>query len=280
MKRIIFLLVAIFLIKLYFDTDKTEEIYEVVCERSDGRTETIDLEQYIMGVVAGEMPISFEEEALKAQSVAARTFVLSRNLHVDDSISSQVYLDEEQRKERWKDQFEEYEKKLRNVVKDTKGEVLMYNDHYISALFFSSSSGKTENNEDYFQSNALPYLRSVSSSYETPIIEYKNVTSSQLLELFSGSEVRILNYTEGGNVNEVRIGNSIYSGREVREKLSLNSSCFEVSKTENGYSFTTYGYGHQVGMSQYGANGMAKEGYKYKEILQHYYQGACINSLK
>lgn len=280
MKRIIFLLVAIFLIKLYFDTDKTEEIYEVVCERSDGRTETIDLEQYIMGVVAGEMPISFEEEALKAQSVAARTFVLSRNLHVDDSTSSQVYLDEEQRKERWKDQFEEYEKKLRNVVKDTKGEVLMYNDHYISALFFSSSSGKTENNEDYFQSNALPYLRSVSSSYETPIIDYKNVTSSQLLELFSGSEVRILNYTEGGNVNEVRIGNSIYSGREVREKLSLNSSCFEVSKTENGYSFTTYGYGHQVGMSQYGANGMAKEGYKYKEILQHYYQGACINSLK
>lgn len=279
MRRILFLLLTLVLILHYFNKEEDIQTYEVICKRSNGEIENIDLETYVMGVVAAEMPISFEEEALKAQSVAARTFVLSRDLKVDDTTNSQVYLDKSQRKERWKENFDTYEKKLKKVIDATKGEVLTYDDAYISALFFSSSSGKTENNEDYFDSSAIPYLRSVSSDYEKPIVEYNHISTAKLIETFGGSYMVILSYTKGGSVNEVRIGDTIYSGREVREKLGLNSSCFDIVESDDGYSLTTYGFGHQVGMSQYGANGMAKEGFSYKEILRHYYQEVCIKTL-
>lgn len=283
-RRLLFLLLACFLIAFYFKQEEpktsiTKE-YFVTCTRSDGEIDEIALEDYVLGVVSAEMPASFELEALKAQAVAARTFVLSRNLQVDDTTANQVYHDENQRREKWQENFDIYEGKIREAIESTKGEVLMYDGNYISALFFSSSNGKTENNEDYFESNAIPYLRCVSSDFEQPFVEYQTFSYQQLTNCFGGSSIHILNYTEGGRVNEVSIGGEVYSGREIRETLGLNSSAFEITPLEDGYAFTTYGYGHGVGMSQYGANGMAQNGYGYQEILSHYYQGASINYLE
>ena len=282
MKRLCFILMAMLLICFYSYNFKESVKHEdfVTCARSDGSVSQIEIEEYVKGVVAGEMPLSFELEALKAQAVVARTFVYSRNLKVSDDTSSQVYLDEAMRLERWGEQYEYYENKLNQVINDTKSQVLLHNNQYISALYFSSSNGKTENNEDYFDGSPVSYLRSVSSNYEEPLIEYEIVSYDQLVDAFGSSDLQILNYTQGGRVNEIKIGNTLYTGREIREQLHLNSTSFAIKYVDEGVSFTTYGFGHGVGMSQYGAQGMAKAGKTYQEILSHYYQGVTISKVE
>ena len=282
MKRLCFILIAMLLICFYSYNFKESVKHEdfVTCARSDGSVSQIEIEEYVKGVVAGEMPLSFELEALKAQAVVARTFVYSRNLKVSDDTSSQVYLDEAMRLERWGEQYEYYENKLNQVINDTKSQVLLHNNQYISALYFSSSNGKTENNEDYFEGSPVSYLRSVSSNYEEPLIEYEIVSYDQLVDAFGSSDLQILNYTQGGRVNEIKIGDTLYTGREIREQLHLNSTSFAIKYVDEGVSFTTYGFGHGVGMSQYGAQGMAKAGKTYQEILSHYYQGVTISKVE
>lgn len=282
MKRLCFILMAMLLICFYSYNFKESVKHEdfVTCARSDGSVSQIEIEEYVKGVVAGEMPLSFELEALKAQAVVARTFVYSRNLKVSDDTSSQVYLDEAMRLERWGEQYEYYENKLNQVINDTKSQVLLHNNQYISALYFSSSNGKTENNEDYFEGSPVSYLRSVSSNYEEPLIEYEIVAYDTLVQQFGSSDLQILNYTQGGRVNEIKIGDTIYTGREIREQLHLNSTSFAIKYVDEGVSFTTYGFGHGVGMSQYGAQGMAKAGKTYQEILSHYYQGVTISKVE
>jgi stage II sporulation protein D len=184
------------------------------------------------------------------------------------------------RLERWGEQYEYYENKLNQVIHDTKSQVLLHNNQYISALYFSSSNGKTENNEDYFEGSPVSYLRSVSSNYEEPLIEYEIVSYDQLVDAFGSSDLQILNYTQGGSVNEIKIGDTLYTGREIREQLHLNSTSFAIKYVDEGVSFTTYGFGHGVGMSQYGAQGMAKAGKTYQEILSHYYQGVTISKVE
>lgn len=282
MKRLCYILMAMLLICFYSYNFKESVKHEdfVTCARSDGCVSQIEIEEYVKGVVAGEMPLSFELEALKAQAVVARTFVYSRNLKVSDDTSSQVYLDEAMRLERWGEQYEYYENKLNQVIHDTKSQVLLHNNQYISALYFSSSNGKTENNEDYFEGSPVSYLRSVSSNYEEPLIEYEIVSYDQLVDAFGSSDLQILNYTQGGRVNEIKIGDTLYTGREIREQLHLNSTSFAIKYVDEGVSFTTYGFGHGVGMSQYGAQGMAKAGKTYQEILSHYYQGVTISKVE
>ena len=282
MKRLCYILIAMLLICFYSYNFKESVKHEdfVTCARGDGSVSQIEIEEYVKGVVAGEMPLSFELEALKAQAVVARTFVYSRNLKVSDDTSSQVYLDEAMRLERWGEQYEYYENKLNQVINDTKSQVLLHNNQYISALYFSSSNGKTENNEDYFEGSPVSYLRSVSSNYEEPLIEYEIVAYDTLVQQFGSSDLQILNYTQGGRVNEIKIGDTIYTGREIREQLHLNSTSFAIKYVDEGVSFTTYGFGHGVGMSQYGAQGMAKAGKTYQEILSHYYQGVTISKVE
>lgn len=259
---------------------------EIIVEvsRNDERIDKVPLEDYIVGVVSAEMPASFSLEALKAQAVASRTFVMSRNLKVDDTVSSQVYYDKETRQENWGTDFEANEAKIRKAVKETAGEVLKYEGQYISALFFSSSNGKTENNEDYFVSSEVPYLKSVDSSWDLAYdgtFRSKSFTFDELNTLFGTDHfsIEILSYKDSGRVDEVDVCGTIYSGRDIREKLSLASSDFDVVEDENGYTFETVGHGHGVGMSQYGANGMAEDGYSYDEILKHYYQGVSIEKI-
>lgn len=248
----------------------------------DDNVNYIDLDDYLLGVVAGEMPANFEQEALKAQVVASRTYVYNRNLSVDNTTNSQVYLSEDKMRENWGNKYDEYYQKISAAIKETKNEVLKYQGEYISALFFSSSNGYTENVEDYFESSPLPYLRSVDSHWDLTI-DPKNTrqasfTIQELKEKFNCQDLdfNIIAYKKSGRVATLSVGGKNYSGRQVREILGLSSSCFTIEYVNNNYVFTTKGSGHGVGMSQYGAQGMALEGADYKEILNHYYTGIEI----
>lgn len=257
--------------------DKTTKEAVQVAVTIDNNVNYIDLDDYLLGVVAGEMPAKFEEEALKAQVVASRTFVYNRNLSVDNTTNSQVYLSEDKMKENWGDKYDEYHQKIVTAINDTNDEVMKYQGNYISALFFSSSNGYTENVEDYFESGALPYLRSVDSHWDLTVdpsnSRSKTFTKKEINEKFNckNPDFNIIAYKKSGRVATLSVGGKNYSGRKVREILGLASSCFTI-KYENGkYTFNTVGSGHGVGMSQYGAQGMALEGSSYKDILNHYY---------
>lgn len=248
---------------------------------SSNQTKTVmALEDYLIGVIAAEMPASFELEALKAQAVASRTFVSSRDYKVDDTTASQVYQNDEKLKEKWQDQYDENKRKIRQALLETKGQVLTYQQEIISATFFSSSNGKTNNSQDYW-TGAKDYLVSVDSHWDhikSDNIRTKALSWEQLHAIFSTivHEITIISHYDNGYVKEVKVNEVVMSGRELREKLALSSSCFSIESNDQGITFTTVGSGHGVGMSQYGAQGMAKEGYSYDEILKHYYTGVEI----
>lgn len=271
-------------IKSQYQQKTTQNNLNVEVKTKD-KTLTIPLEEYLVGVLAGEMPVEFEKEALKAQAVASRTFVLSRKLKVDNTTNSQVYLTEKQMKKNWGSHYQEYRSKIEEAVLETKNQVMMYNGKYISALFFSSSNGHTVNSEEYF-SNEVAYLKSVDSHWDLQIDPHntrtKVYTKQQLARCFNVDEVNmnITSYTSSGYVESVIVNGKKYSGKEIREKLGLASSCFEMKLTNKGYEFITKGSGHGVGMSQYGAQAMALEGKKYSDILHHYYQNVEIKSIE
>jgi len=296
--KLLFVLGLVFVIGCMHDEDvityiksqsqsqtKTKQKEYIVKVKTNTQTLKIPLEEYLVGVVAGEMPVSFELEALKAQVVAARTFVLSRKLNVDNTTNSQVYLTDDQMKKNWGESYEKNKAKIEKAVKETSYEVMTYNGEYISALFFSSSNGKTNNSEDYF-SNQVAYLKSVDSHWDLTIDPQnkrtKILTQQQMANIFgvSSPNINITSYTESGYVKTVIVNGKEYSGREVREKLGLASSSFEIELTSKGYVFTTKGSGHGVGMSQYGAQAMAKENKTYKDILNHYYQNIQIKRIE
>ncbi len=293
--KLLFVLVMILCIHLFqykdqlfhVETDfsqKKEKTQYIVQVKTKTKTLKVKLDDYLVGVIAGEMPASFELEALKAQAVASRTFVLSRNLKVDNTTQSQVYLTDEQMKKNWGKQYQKNKEKIKRAVKETNNEVMTYNGEYISALFFSSSNGKTVNSEDYF-SGKVAYLKAVDSHWDLTIdptnLRKKTFTKSQISNIFhiNSPEIRITSYTSSGYVKKVIINKKEYSGREVREKLNLASSCFQIQLTSKGYTFITKGNGHGVGMSQYGAQAMAKEKKTYKDILSHYYKNIKIKSI-
>lgn len=246
----------------------------------------LPLEEYLVGVVSGEMPASYELEALKAQAVAARTYTLNimeTESAIYDTVQHQVYMDQAQLKERWGNDFDEYYNKVKQAVDETEGEIIEYNGERITPLYFSISNGYTENSEDYWD-NEIPYLKSVSSEWDKTAPKYEEVVEFDLKTLrtkFNNSKLTkkdftILSRTEGKKVDEVLIGNKVYSGREVRELLGLRSSDFTFEFKDNKMLITTRGYGHGVGMSQYGADQLAKMGKSYQQILQYYYQNINI----
>ena len=224
------------------------------------------------------MPASFELEALKAQAVASRTFVYSRDLKVDDTVNSQVYQTSEKLKEKWKDKYDEYINKVKKAVYETKGQVIVYKGEIIHAFFFSSSNGSTNNSEDYW-STSYPYLVSVSSPYEEKEnARVKEISINDLNQIFDMEvkNIEILEFYENDYVKKVKVNSKTYTGKEIRELCQLASSSFNVEKKKDSFVFQTSGYGHGVGMSQHGAQGMAKEGYDYVEIIQHYYKDVEI----
>ena len=248
--------------------------------------ETIPLEKYLIGVLSGEMPVSYELEALKAQAVAARTYTLNKmnmnkELEYDivDNTNDQMYLDENQLKENWGNNYEEYRNKIKKAVEETSGQYLTYDGKIIKAFFFSTSSGKTENCKDVFGEN-LPYLVSVSSEWDEnspSYIDKKEFKKSEFYEKLNLPYKEELNIEISRNntnsINTININGNIMKGTDFRYELNLRSTNIEIEENNNKIIITSKGFGHGVGLSQYGAQELALKGYKYDEILKHYYQG-------
>ena len=269
-------------------TNKTTKssVSEITVYRSNGSVINLNMTDYLIGVVSSEMPASFNLEALKAQSVLARTYALKAKQtekKLTDTVSTQSYIDIDQMKNKWGNSFNTYYNKIKNAVENTNGEYLSYNGNYIEALYHSTNNGKTESSLDVF-GNYYPYLISVSSEYDKNASSYLRTINMPLdtisnklgLSLNNDSVINILSYTDGGNIKEININGNNFSGKKVRELLGLRSTDFDISISDNNANITTRGYGHGVGMSQYGANGMANAGYSYKDILSHYYPGTTL----
>ena len=277
----------------YANTDNTNtnnttnsSVSEITVYRSNGSVINLNMTDYLIGVVSSEMPASFNLEALKAQSVLARTYALKAKQtgkKLTDTVSTQSYIDIDQMKNKWGNSFNTYYNKIKNAVENTNGEYLSYNGNYIETLYHSTNNGKTESSLDVF-GNYYPYLISVSSEYDKNASSYLRTINMPLdtisnklgLSLNNDSVISILSYTDGGNIKEININGNNFSGKKVRELLGLRSTDFDISISDNNANITTRGYGHGVGMSQYGANGMANAGYSYKDILSHYYPGTTL----
>lgn len=261
--------------------NKTNEIVEV------------PLEEYVIGVVAGEMPASFNIEALKAQAVASRTYALKKSesskndYDVVDTTSNQVYIDYDEMKEKWQNNYDTYVSKVKEAVAQTKGEVVLYNNNLIDAMFFSTSNGYTENSEDVFSSN-MPYLVSVDSTWdkeESPVFSStKEVSKSEFLfnlglDTKDSINIESIEKTNTGRVKTIVINGKKFESSKIRSAFDLKSTSFTINVNNDKVVFNVNGYGHGVGMSQYGANGMAKAGYKYNDILTHYYKNCDIKKI-
>ncbi|MDD6187963.1 MAG: stage II sporulation protein D [Clostridiales bacterium] len=266
-----------------------------------GRTVQMSLEDYLFGVVAAEMPASFEPEALKAQAVAARTYAMYRigsDVHdgavCTDASCCQAWLSEDELSAKWGAAYDEYAEKMRAAISETDGLCVTYDGAAILAAFHSSSNGRTESSENVF-GKALPYLLSVESMEDVQSVP--NYISSVTLtedELYStlaawNSEAAV-HVSEGpllsdavfsttGRLISVKLCGEEVSGSELRRIFSLRSADISWQRQEDGISFTVTGYGHGVGMSQYGANNMAKLGASCGEILSHYYTGTSITPI-
>ena len=245
----------------------------------------LDLNDYVTGVVASEMPALFNEEALKAQAVAARSFATSKIennfLELTSGISDQVYNPNFKLKEKWNDDYNKYYNKIYKCVKSTHNEVIKRDNKILRTYYFSMSNGYTENSQTVFNDTTFTSVKSLENE-NTPNYKFQKTFSfSDLNKLLNISSIDIQNIerNETNHVKSITINNKTYTGIEFRKLLNLRSTDFTIEKQDNNYIITTIGYGHGVGMSQYGANQMAKEGSSYKEILNHYYENTEISEI-
>jgi len=307
----IYILISVLLISLIFSynknkTDSKIEIKEesispeIKVKFSDGNIKEVSLEEYLIGVVSAEMPPSFETEALKAQAVAARTYILHKqgtdnSAHKDADVCTdpshcKAYISESDATAKWgEDWINIYKNKISEAVKGTQGEIVTYENEPIIAVFHSTSNGKTENSEDVWQTET-PYLKSVlsegeelsprfKSTKECSFEEFKKMVTELNSEVcFEDDKTKWITeytYTEGGSVNTVNIGGCRFKGTDIRTKFNLRSANFNIELTDR-VTFYVTGNGHGVGMSQYGANYAASMGSNYKEILAKYYLNTQI----
>ncbi len=268
---------------------------------STGEVEILDLDEYLIGVVASEMPASFDIEALKAQAVVARTYTIYQikngskheNADVcDSSLCCQAWISKEDRFARWEeDNKNEYWNKVVQSVNETKGKIIMYDGEPINALFHSNSGGQTELSINVWGGD-IPYFQSVEtsgedeySSYSSEVVLSKDTLIQKMLEKFSNfsidfskeDAIKILENTESGRIKKIKIGNTEISGVDARKIFELKSAKFNVQISEDNVIFTVQGYGHGVGLSQCGSDVLAKSGKKYDEIIKYYYKNVEIS---
>ncbi len=299
MKNIfVYILVLLFLSMLFIPfislktpstTEETKEKTIRVLITEENKVECLKITDYIFGVVAAEMPAEYSEEALKAQAVAAYTYALYKqkeNANKDYDITdspdtAQHYITKEKAKEKWGEKADFYIEKLEGCVEKVAGEYVAYNSEPILALYYAISAGKTENVKDVFGID-LPYLVSVESSFDTEANGYQStleLTPEEFAEAIK-NEVELsgepenwlgeIKERENGYVETIKIGEKEFKGTEIRKIFSLRSANFDIAFSDK-FKFTVFGYGHGVGLSQTGAEGLAKQGKTYKEILNHYY---------
>ena len=267
---------------------------------TDGSVLTLGLDQYLWRVVAAEMPASFELEALKAQAAAARTYTLSKlgrtvEKHPDADVCTditccQAYIDPDQAAANWGDSAAEYTAKITSAVSETDGMAVLYGGHPIQAVFFSSAAGRTVDAVEVW-GNSVPYLTGVDSPEGDEVPNYHSTVTFTLEEFkskllaqypdadLSGDPAGWFQNTvpnSAGGVEQVDVGGVTVSGGALRTLLGLRSTSFTVTAGSQGVTFSVTGYGHGVGMSQYGANALAKQGKTYDEILKWYYTGVEV----
>lgn len=266
----------------------------------------MNMEDYISCVVPAEEPVSFELEALKAQAVAARTYAFRKMIRYGgggcaahpgadvctSSASCQAFISLDKSKNDWGKKFDEYETKIREAVDSTRGQIIVYDSQPIEAFFHSTSGGVTEDSENVF-SEQLPYCRSVESPGEEDGSRFEDEKTfsikefaqklrgkypeSKITENNLKTEFKIVSRFKSGRVEKCKVGKIDVSGIAIRSLFKLDSANFDILLSDDAITLRTHGFGHGVGMSQEGANAMAKKGAGYSEILKHYYQGIVID---
>lgn len=280
----------------------------IVLDITTGKTEEISAEDYLVGAVCAEMPAAFEKEALKAQAVAAHTYAERQKAKAianpdpelcgayfsNDSGKYQAFFTENQAKQYYGENYEQYIKKIREAVNEVSDEIIVYNDEPIIAAFHSMSAGKTESAENVW-GNKVEYLVPVESEADSSAPKFleeceftEDEMRTKLESAFEGIKLDSdpkkwfgdIEKSDSLTVLTIETGDRTLTGQEIRAALSLRSAAFDISYDSGSFKVTTRGYGHAVGMSQYGANAMAEEGCDYKEILEHYYPETSIKKLK
>lgn len=273
-----------------------------VLHKRMNQIEEINLDQYLLGVVSAEMPANFHEEALKAQAIVARTYTIYTIIHnqnkhegadiCDDSKCCQAWISKEDRLEKWKEEERESNwKKIEEAVNSTKGKVITYNGEVIDAFFHSNSGGKTEQPVNVWGGTNYPYLQAVQTSGEEAYSQYSSEVElskeefvRKIKEKHNNFEIdfnkenciQIEELTESNRIKTIKLGNITVSGVELRTILGLKSANFKVEINGDIVRFNVIGYGHGVGMSQTGADSLAKEGKNFEEIIKHFYTGVEI----
>ena len=271
--------------------------------KKTGEVEQVNLDEYLCNVVSAEMPANYEIEALKAQAIVARTYTIYKILNkkhdtadiCDDSTCCQAWISKNDRLARWEEsQRESNWQKIVSAVNDTKGKVITYDNKPIDAFFHSNSGGVTEVPVNVWGGTGYPYLQSVETSGEDAYTQYSSevvFTQEQLINKlkekysdisidFSNSDdIKIMEYTESTRVKTVKFGNHEISGVEARSLLGLRSTNFEISIDGDNIKFSVKGYGHGVGMSQTGADSMAKQGSSAEDIIKHFYTGVEVSEV-
>lgn len=280
----------------YENAAKTQTVK--IYDKSEEKIKELTVDEYIFGVVAAEMPISYGEEALKAQAVASYTFLLFRkneNAQKDYDITTdytvdQSYITREKAKENWGEKAEEYEQKLDKIIQEVSGYALTYDSLPVLAAYCASTAGKTQNAKDVW-GGEYPYLAAVNSEWDK--LDKDNtstvtISAEELKEKLSGlAEIsgeeskwfRDIAKNSSGYVTKLSLCGKEVSGSEIRKALDLKSSAFDITLKENNFIFTVSGYGHGVGMSQVGAGEMAENSSTYEEILTHYYSGCIVEKI-
>lgn len=288
---------------------KGEDILIRVYMPQSGKIVELPLEEYIKGVVAAEMPAEFELEALKAQAVAARTYAV-KNMVIfggagldghpgadvsTDHKTSQAWSSEAEMIAKWGPAaYQRYWKKISQAVEETGGLIITYGGEPIHAVFHSTSGERTASAREVWNYD-YPYLQSVVCNWDKASPRYAETKAIALQEVENrlGPEAgimlaakngtsgvaQIIDRTESGRVAQARIGSKTYTGLELREKLELRSSNFTLEVRDDKMVVKSTGYGHGVGLCQYGANGAAKEGKSFRDILTYYYTGVVIKNI-
>ena len=265
-----------------------------VLNSMSGKVTQMSARDYVTGAVAAEMPASYSTEALKAQAVACYTYYMWLKENADnadydisdDSKTHQGYLTDRQMREKWGDKYESYKNKIEQAVISVLGECIMYENEPIFAAYHAISSGRTHSAEDVF-AQALPYLQSVQAVGDTLSPDFDSsaeFTHDELADILSiknndDNLIESIDTAESGYVSKITAGEKSYSGNELASLLKLRSPAFSAEYKDGKYIFSVRGYGHGVGMSQYSADYMARQGSTYREILAHFYKGTYIDKI-
>ena len=283
-----------------------------VLHTKTNQIEELDIDEYLYGVVSAEMPVNFEMEALKAQAIVARTYTIYKIIQnsgkhegadiCDASTCCQAWISKEDRFQKWRENTDESISsnpeanwnKIMTAVQETKGKIVTYNGEPINAFFHSNSGGTTEIPLNVWGGSGYPYLQAVTTSGEDAYTQYsselviskndfitkiKSAHADFSIDFSKESQLKILEYTEGERVKTIQMGNLQLSGVEVRNLLGLRSANFTVTIEQENIKFSVKGYGHGVGMSQTGADSLAKQGQTGEQIIKHFYSGVEITQI-